>query len=175
MAKSTGVGRGSNPNSHNVPVIKNNGGKLRAKLTVAQKEELYQKVIEWSFAGISRAEIKQMVITSSPAKINENDAIKIIGHAMLRVSEISRQEASVVIANHVETYEKIYKWFESVDCASGVNKALQAKERLLGLLKKKLTINNKKSTVILREVKYDTSKLSLTEKKRMEQLINKTK
>lgn len=151
-------------------------GRANTKLNRWQKEDLTTKTIEWILEGRSRAEVKEFIYTMSPVKLETQHADRIINYALLRISEITKQEVPTVLAIHVEWYEQIYKYFESIDNASGMNKALRGKEKLLIKTKtSSLTINAKKTTIIERKVEYDMDKLNQQEKNRMTELINKGK
>lgn len=177
MAKSKGIGKGKHGNHTSLSNPANRGRKDDPKVNLALKEELTVKIIGWICDGISKAEIKNLVKVNVPVTINDDYANKIIRYAVEKMELISKQDAEVVIANHMELYEKIYKYYEEIGNAQGVNKALKAKEALSGVFKdsKKLVINEKKKTVIERVVEYDTSKLNPAEQARMNQLLDKAK
>lgn len=177
MAKAKGIGRGNNPNSRKGiatdETVRGNRG--TAKLNKLQKEELITKIIEWVLGGVAEKQLKNNVITEAPATINDNDATELIRFALARLSEITKQEAQVVVSNHVEKYEQIYTYFEGIHHAQGMAKAMKAKEKLIGLFKGKnnLVINSKKKTVINRIVEYDLNKLNPEERKKITELANK--
>ena len=75
-------------------------------------------------------------------------------------------------------YEHIYAYFKSIKHASGMNKALQAKEKLLNILKEGNKLTIKKSETLIhapsRSVEYDSSKLTPKEFDRLNYLLQKS-
>jgi hypothetical protein len=186
MSKKKHSGKGKN--TRNQPIVANPAlrGRDKAKLNRYQKEELVTKIIGWICDGftdkdeeegtVDKIKLKRLVIRNAPVELTDNDATELIRFAFERLGEITMQDAPVVISVHIENYERIYEYFKRIGHTQGVNKALKAKEALLGVLgKKSVTINQKKKTVINRVVEYDWSRLTPSEQLEMEEIINKAK
>lgn len=174
MAKSKNIGKGNN--TRNQPVVTNPElrGRDKAKLNTYEKQELVTKIIGWiADDRLNKAKVKELIISNCPVQLSDDDATQLIRYAILRMEEIGKQEAAVVVANHMEIYEQIYDYFHSIGKIDGMNKAMRQKEKLAGIFKdKKLVINHKKNTVIERTVEYDMSRLTPDEEKLFKELIN---
>lgn len=151
-------------------------GKSKASDTFQAKNEmLLSKIFFWMAEGHSKGEIKKLIKSYLPA-LSERNITNILDKAILKIEELSKQDIPVIVSLHLANYERIYEYFKSINHAQGMNKALRAKEKLLGLLKeKKLVINQNKTTIIEKTVEYDVSKLSPEKQKRLEYLLNKAK
>jgi hypothetical protein len=152
-------------------------GTDKAALNRLQKEQMVGKIFSWIIDDnkTNKGELVVLIKSHAPKKLGDTQCLNLINYAVARMEEIGRQEAQVVIALHVEWYEYIYKYFDEIGHAQGANKAMKAKEELLGIIKNKVTVNQKVKTTIIKEVRYNTGKLNDKEKKRLVELLNKAK
>jgi hypothetical protein len=137
----------------------------------ASKKKILDQIVEWTISGKSKGEIKALLLKS--AEIKEEKVLELIASGIKQIEEITNQDAATTINSHIEIYEQIIKYFEEVKYVPGINKARKAKEKLIGILNKKVVVNQNTSTVITRKVEYDLSKLDPVKRKRVEELINK--
>jgi hypothetical protein len=153
-----------------------------AILPEIQKKILLGKIIDWICDdGFNRAEVKKLIIENAPSPITEEGAYELIQEAFNTLAEIhNAQNDPVEIFNqHIQWYEHIYAYFQSIDHAAGMNKSMQAKERLLNILKEKNKMVYRKSETIIhsngfsRNEKYNTDKLTTAKKDRLNYLIQK--
>lgn len=93
------------------------------------------------------------------------------------LASITQQDAEYIIPMHLTMYEEIYQYFNDINFVPGKMKAMRFKEKLMGLHKEDRTveINNKETTIIEKEVIYETKKLTQQEQSRLTQLLEKTK
>ena len=155
-----------------------NRGRDKAILNRYQKEDMVAKTIEWIMQGISdKGQLNELIRQNSPETLSYQNAQKVITMATTTLEEISKQTAAEVIPIHVEKYEKIYRYFYDLDIVNGQNKAMKAKEKLIGLLKDKNTvrINKETNVVINRQVEYDYSKINPEQMKRLQFLTDKAR
>ncbi len=146
--------------------------KVTPSLSSEQKQNLLNDVVGWIVSGKAKGEVQSLIKANSPIKLNKQDVDELIEKAKSVIEEITKEGPGEVIKKHVAIYEHIYAYFESINHVQGMNKALKAKERLVGVSKgNRVTINQ--TTIIEKVVSYDTSRLNETEKKRLEYLINK--
>ena len=92
------------------------------------------------------------------------------------IGDVETDPEKVAIV-HLGHYEKIYAYFKSIGYVQGMNKAMKAKERLLGKNKAKqnITVNRKTSITATQEPRYDISRLTPEQRARFEYLMNKAK
>lgn len=90
---------------------------------------------------------------------------------------IVSQQAEHIIPTHLDIYEEVFRYFDGVDFIPGKLKAMRFKEKLMGLHKEDRTveINNKQTTIIEKQVSYDTNKLNQKEQSRLNELLKKAK
>jgi len=146
------------------------------KLNTLQKQELVSKVMQWMIEGNSFTKITELIHEEAPVPLHPYFCKNLLAAARQQLEEESGQSASAVIGVHVSLYEEIFNYFDSVDCAPGVNMAMKQKEKLLQLHKEEntLVINNKRKTTIIRkEPEYNKTKLTEEENMRMEYLLKK--
>ena len=117
-----------------------------------QQEQLIDDIQEWIISGVSRGDVRKKLMDDQ--KINQQDADLLIEESMTRIAENVLQDPKVVIADHIKKYEEIFAYFKKVGYVQGMNKALKAKEKLLGILKNqnKLVVNNSKNIVVEKKV-----------------------
>lgn len=143
-------------------------------LTNNKKEQLINRIAKMIVDGKSKSELIKLI--NRQYSIAETELNELINSAFNKIDNVSIQSPSIIIHSHIEIYEKIHSYFVEIGYTSGAKKAMKAKEKLLGVLKKdKLVINENSTTIINTEIEYDTSKLSPDEKKRMEFLLNKAR
>ncbi|MBZ5859445.1 hypothetical protein [Flavihumibacter profundi] len=84
-----------------------------------------------------------------------------------------------VMEDHISKYELIYAYLREAGYTPGSNKALQAKERLMDVLKEgnKVTVRNSEITITETGVshKYDLTKLTEVERARLQFLMEKAR
>jgi hypothetical protein len=78
-----------------------------------------------------------------------------------------------VIHQHIAYYEKLYEWFNDMKNYTGIRRALQAKERLLGLHSQTNTLTINQENIFQTQRVDDFSQLSKIEQKRLKELIKK--
>lgn len=178
MVKKKGVGVGKNTFNQKIVTNPELRGKQNAKLNRYQKEDTLTRIGEWYMGGKDKGEIHKMLMANPPVKdISSTIAYNLIRAAIQRVHDIINQDAPMVVATHIEHYEHLYKYFESINHASGMNKVLKAKETLIGLWneKREVEVVERKVLVIEKQVEYDMSRLNEQETKRMTELLNKAR
>ena len=99
------------------------------------------------------------------------------GHDYYDKRVLGKVERMDVINNHTNLYEEIYKFFNSIDYGQGMNAALLAKEKLLGLHKQEnvVELNQRNTVIIEQENIYDLSKLNDIEKKKLNNFFETVK
>lgn len=149
-------------------------GRDKAKLNIVQKEELTDKIIEWIVAGHSNIKIKDLIKENSPVELTDSNAFSALYYAMSKLEELTKEEVSTVILLHTGHCEQIYEYFHSIDNVTGMNKTMKHKEDLMRL-GAKITVNvdQKKTTIIEKEVRYNLDRLSVEKRNRLQQLQQK--
>jgi hypothetical protein len=136
-----------------------------ASLTEIQTQDLLSQVIYWiTDEALNREQVRKLIVTNTPAALTEREINNIINQSVQQLSEEFNNQYSdpiKVINQHVEWYEHIYSYFNSINNATGCTKALQAKEKLLRLLKDKNTITLSKKQIRITEEKRDQVVLDL--------------
>lgn len=155
-------------------------GNNQPKLTSTQKDELINKTIEWKCQGLTSSEIVENIILHAPLKITVSHAYRLLNLTEDRIHEFSKHDALTIISVHVGHYEKMYRYFNSIGHVKGMNAAMKAKERLLGLHRdaNKVVINQTTTTTtttVNEPPPYDFTKLNDKEKSRLDELLNKMK
>ncbi|HWI93246.1 MAG TPA: hypothetical protein VNT20_18335 [Flavisolibacter sp.] len=134
-------------------------------LTKIQTQDLLRQVIYWiTDEALNREQVRKLIATNAPAALTESEINNIINQSLQQLSEEFYSQYSdpiKVINQHVEWYEHIYSYFNSINNAAGCTKALQAKEKLLRLLKDKNTIILSKKQIRITEEKRDQAVLDL--------------
>lgn len=146
-----------------------------SKLTSLKRRELVKRIESLVLLGESKSEIfKKIEVEFGIDKYYYHN------HHVEARRNILRQISTNIedIRNiHVMLYEKIFKYFDESDYSFGKAKALQYKERLLGLHREDtfVEINNENNLEIeiSDEQLYDTDQLSDTETNRLKYLKNK--
>lgn len=144
-----------------------------------EKQALIDQIIIWIFdEAKSKADTMRLIQETAP-QLTEDDAAELMVLAFEKVGEIQSHENTPVetIKLHITYYERIYTYFKSIDHAVGMNKALQAKEKLLNILKDSSKVVLQKTETVIREysptVEYDLSKLTPQEQERLKYLVEK--
>lgn len=125
------------------------------------------------------AQIVDLIVSNSPSNVTEADVEDVIYKAFEIVYEKYKDQFDPIsiIYQHIEWYEKIYSYFQSIKHAAGMNKALQAKERLLNILKEGNKLSFKKSEIVVHKpsdsIPLDMSKLTPKEQVELQDLLNK--
>jgi hypothetical protein len=143
------------------------------------KDWIIHEIILWICdEGKSKAQIKNLVLDTL-AGLSDEDALDLIDEAFRKIAEIhyTGNNAQVIIESHIAMYEKIYLFFQSIDHAIGMLKAMKGKERLLGLHNDSNKLTLKKSETTINHATssdlYDLTKLTNGEKYELEQLLEK--
>lgn len=145
-----------------------------AALNPVQKHELAQLAVKNILAGIGRKEILVIVEKNMPVKLSTTGIINIYNYAMTWLEASVELDAEVIVRNHIANYEKIYAYFESIRNTRGMLKALYSKEKMLGLFREtKIDVKKQTHINISQNDNYDTSKLSIEDKKKFEYLLGK--
>lgn len=151
-----------------------------SSLEINQHEEKLEKsvinqIIKWITEGVTKGEIIQRIKKSLKEDKNaEKLAHNLIEKAINQLSEFSNSDPSETIKAHLEMYERIHNYFNSIKHIQGANKALRAKEKLKGVIQnQRVVINQNTVTEISVNPEYDISKLTDEEQKRMNYLLNK--
>lgn len=93
------------------------------------------------------------------------------------IADTTGKLAEYIVPMHIEMYEEIYAFFQEFNQTKGMLKALSYKEKLMGFHKTDnvVEVNSKKTTVIEKEFNYDVEKLTVKERDRLKELLNKAK
>jgi hypothetical protein len=87
---------------------------------------------------------------------------------------VTRAELPVIVNEHILLYEQIYEFFNELNSTQLKLKALQAKERLVGLHKSELVINiEEEEEKTIQKEGYDFKLLTDKEQQRFEFLLKK--
>lgn len=145
---------------------------------VIPQQNIVDRIMYWICDdGKNKAQTKALIKAELP-DATDDEIADLIQQAFTQLAEIHSQQNDPVqiIRQHIEWYEQIYDYFHSINHAAGKNKALQAKERLLGILKEGNRVTLKKSeTVVNRtydDVQYDFNRLTPEEKADYDLLIS---
>lgn len=130
------------------------------------------EIIGYIIDGYSRSEIVAKIKRDYP-KRNEGGISKDYETARAAISQKVALDAEDVIRLHVKWYEDLWRKFDILEYVPGKNAASRQKEKVLGLLKEDnvLKIENDIKVRVGKGVEYDTSKLTLEEKKRLERYL----
>lgn len=137
--------------------------------------ELVKKIINFSLAGNSRLDIVALIKQHSLDHLTDLECTRLISKSKEALKQTVSIDLKQVITIHVNWYEDIYKYYNAILHTEGMNKSMQGKERLLGLVGgNKLTINRRTQINIERnEPQYDESRFTLIEKERVKILLKK--
>jgi hypothetical protein len=140
-------------------------------------ENLIDNIIVWLCdEEMKKPQVKALLAQYRPS-ITDDESEALIDQAFENLATIHNEQYSPqeVIKDHVAKYERIYDFFNSIGHASGTNKAMQAKERLLGLLKENnmLSLTRKETVINMDQPEYDTSQLTPSEQVRFKELLSK--
>jgi hypothetical protein len=152
-----------------------NGGYKEPLLNTVQKSDLANRIIDWRLEGKPRSEMLKLIDIYSPVKLSESGAKGLIDHSTRLLEECVQVDAKEIVPVHLLQYEHIFSYYQSIGNVSGMNAAMKAKERLVGLFKKdrKVVINKKTNVVINRDVKYDISHFSIDQQNSFKILLAK--
>jgi hypothetical protein len=140
-------------------------------------ENLVDNIIVWLCdQEMKKPQIKALLAQNRPS-ITHDESEALIDQAFENLAAIHNEHYSPqeVINDHVGKYERIYDFFSSIGHASGTNKAMQAKERLLGLLKENnmLSLTKTETVINVDQPEYNTSQLTPVEQVRFKELLSK--
>lgn len=154
---------------------------MNKPLTELEEQEVITRIINLICdEAMGREKLVQLFLSEGWGG-NEESINGLIDKAIdqLNIKYSSPEYRKSVIEDHIKRYEQIYAFLKEVGYTPGANKALQAKERLLDLLKEgnKITMRNSEITIGGGEAipKYDWSKLTKTEQVRLQFLIEKAR
>lgn len=150
------------------------------QLPPIEKDSMIHDIILWVLEEDKSYEVVVKRIKAYLPEATDNDVEELIKEAFERIYDIHHQQNSPqeIIKQHIEIYEKIYAYFKSINHAAGCNKALQAKERLLEILKtsNKVVLQKIEKRIIHAQHssnEYDLNKLTPAEQSRMQELLGK--
>jgi hypothetical protein len=140
-------------------------------------EDLIDNIIVWLCdQELKKPQIKALLAQYRPS-IADDESEALIDQAFENLATIHNEQYSPqeVINDHVAKYEQIFDFFNSIGHASGSNKAMQAKERLLGLLKENnmLSLTKRETVINIDQPEYDTNQLTPVEQDRFKELLSK--
>lgn len=139
------------------------------------QEVIVSRIIELRVRGEVREEIVNIICReyniSSPAAIHH--VTQALEEIKKRASEISE----MILSQHIDRYDKLYKWFNENGFTKHALKALQYRERLIGLHSenKEIEFNNIYIGESQVESSLDLNRLSSQEKRLTMALIKKCK
>ena len=136
-------------------------------------ENILHKIMDWVIAGQPRSTIIEMIRDQFPIEVSKSHADELINRAKRLMEETVTVDHEQVIKSHLAVYEEIFSYANSVGETALANKALKSKERLLSLVQNsKVTVNNKKTININRDISYDLNKLTPEEQAEFKSLLN---
>ena len=141
--------------------------------------ELIDAVIDWICEyALDRQTVERLIIEQQPSA-TEDEISELIQQAFQRIAaSYADQSPLKVITEHIAIYEEVYRYYRSINHPSGMNKAMEAKERLLRIWhdNNTVTLRSIKTTVVESSaVKYDIAKLTASQQNRMQLLLEKAK
>lgn len=144
-------------------------------ITKPDQSALISKVADLLLSGYSKTEIRTLLKFNAPLNILSNvDFDALIEDGKKYLEETVSTDSKQIVTIHIGLYEEIYKYYKSIGHTEGANKAMRAKERLMGMIgKNKVVINKKTDITIHRKIEYDLTRLTPAQKKRYQELYNK--
>jgi len=141
-----------------------------------QRRRIISEVLEKMLAGEAFRDIEDYLLDKYDLP-KEYSRHNLLNSAKNEAAKITAQQADLIIPSHIMIYEELYKYFSDMGHTPGKMKALKLKEKLLGLHKvdNTIEINNKRTTIIERDVVYEISKLDVREQSRLDYLLSKAK
>jgi len=153
---------------------------MSKQLNENNNQKFINQIISWICEeGKNKAQVKNLIIANSPTSINEQQAYELLQQAIDKLTQDYTEENDPIkiINQHIAWYEHIYAYFRSKKHASGALKAMQAKERLLNILKEgnKMTFKKSETTIHTTSgvIEYDESRLNDSERDRLRYLLAK--
>lgn len=147
---------------------------------MSNQYQLIDRIIDWIVdEGNNKDQIMDLIKANSPSETTYEEIYSLMEEAFDRLFKIYEQQTKQieVIHQHIANYEKIYAYFEKIKNAAGTNKAMQAKERLLNLLKEGNKMTFRKTETVIHTtsgtIEYDPSKLTSEEQEELKQLLQK--
>lgn len=138
-----------------------------------QSESILYKIMDWIISGTPKSAIIDMIRDELLPGASKSHAEELIQRSKDLMAETVTMDTDQVIKSHLSVYEQIYKWAEDAGETALANKAMKAKERLLSLIQNsKVTVNNKKTININRNITYDINKLTPEEQIEFNQLLD---
>jgi len=140
------------------------------------KEQLITTIVQWIKDGKSKHDVRIRIMESDPDNIAAyDDAEELIALGIKRLEAEVMQDPIVVVTEHLKTYDLIHAYYQKIKYTAGMNKALKAKERLKGLLKKSNIMINQSQNITIekQQVRYDVNRLTPAEQKRFTELREK--
>lgn len=145
--------------------------------TVVQQLDMYQLVNDMILVGKGKTEIFQELQPRYNLTWEVFERVYSAGIEWYRARVVEQIDLPMVVHNHVNIYEKIYEFFDSINFSFGKNKTLQAKEKLLGYHKDEslFEVNQEEQVVIEVQQEYDINKLDDGEKVRLVDYLERIK
>lgn len=148
-------------------------------LPIIKRLEVEQLIKEMILNAEPKTRIKEVVSSLYKVEESEFNTCYTIATNELKLSLVESKHVKDVINLHVIEYENIYNYFNNINYLSGKLRVLRAKETLLGYHKENNTLEfNQNNTVVVEQQDssdYNLDKLSESEKRRFEELMNKVK
>ncbi|MBC7948982.1 MAG: hypothetical protein H7Y42_13945 [Chitinophagaceae bacterium] len=138
-------------------------------------KEVIQMTADGMLDGKGRTELRAK-IRREPAfeYSNDDECDTIIAQAKALLESTTSLDPRDIISNHILIYEEIFFYARSIGDAGLADKALKAKERLIGLTNQSRVMINKKTNITVHApVQYDWTRLSSEEYQRMQELTAK--
>src|SRR4051812_1596184 len=96
-------------------------------------QTIINKTINWSLQGNSRLDLIGLIRTHTGKKLTNIEIDDLIQRSKQVLAESVSTDSNQIINIHVGYYERLYKYFYSISHVDGCNKAMAAKEKLLGM------------------------------------------
>ena len=145
-----------------------------AKKTLVELKEIHNEIIELLLSGYTSSQIvKHFKETQG---LSETYTVSRITTAQESIRSAADVDHVLMTDLHLQYYEEAWQFFNEVDNNFGKNKALLAKEKLLGIHRENnnIEINNVVNIEVQVEEQYEISKLNPIEQSRLQLLLEKS-
>lgn len=146
--------------------------KLRGQTSRFLTLECSNKIMEMKLNGETNITIANKI--SIEYNISKRVVETYITKVYEKIREISKESIDGVLQSHMSSYEELYKWFNENGYSREGMKALERKERLLGLYEAEGQVDGLIEGLKISELDYRSELLNELELSRLQELMIKT-